>query len=100
MSMRYKVTEQYSGRSDIETKIDADRRLKVKVTYRIFESHSMLEEHNQETANNSNTQASSSQSSQGTSTSSLSPFPTAPKPAGMPTSRWANLGKDEKDEKK
>ena len=115
MAMRYKITEQYTGGSDIpcasfskisdarlfiDTKLETDLRLKVKVTYRIFEGHTMLEEKNQDMLNAANTQTSSSQGSQSSSsTSSLSPFSTTPKPAGMP-SRWANVAKDEKDGKK
>ena|SRR3990167_4402586 len=114
MQMRYQVTEQYSGGSDIpcaafsrvndarsfiETKIEADKRLKVKVTYRIFEGHQQLEEMNQETQ--AGTQTSTSQGAQTSSTTSaLSPFATSPKPTGMPTSRWANVGKEDKEEKK
>ncbi|OGT45867.1 MAG: hypothetical protein A3E83_00625 [Gammaproteobacteria bacterium RIFCSPHIGHO2_12_FULL_41_20] len=111
--MRYKVTEQYVGGSDIpcaefskisdarlfvDNKLEADRRLKVRVTYRIYDGHTVLEEKNQDSLSTTSTQTSSMQTT--STSSSPSPFSTTPKPAGMPPSRWASVLKDEKEGKK
>lgn len=112
--MRYKVVKQYGrgpesifaqfedvsdARTFVETKLEADAAMKIKVIYRIKEFTEVLEEFDPD---KSGTISSGSHSTQGQGTSAgsrPSPFSTAPRPAGMP-SKWATSQNDDEKDKK
>lgn len=105
VTMLLKVTKQYSRGADIpvahfadindaklfiQAKLADDARLKIKVTYKLFEGLDLLEEFS-ETTEAGSSFASSTQRSGGTP----SPFNIAPRPPGMPPA-WAKSDEDKK----
>ncbi len=112
--MLYKVTKQYARGSDapvaefnelndaklfIEAKLQADARLKVKITYRLFEGIELLQEFTESSQPASSGGAGQGQGAQQSSSFQPTPFKTAPRPGGMPQSWIKDSGKKEEDKK-
>jgi hypothetical protein len=110
--MLYRVTKQYARGTDtpvaqfadindaklfINEKLKIDAGMKVKVTYRLFESFDLLEEFSESTETGGSTGASSAGAQQ-RSSFQPTPFNAAPRPAGMPAN-WLK-DEDKKDEGK
>lgn len=109
MIFQFKITKEYSRGPEVPCanftdfkdakdfieliKLPADAKLKVAVTYRIYQGAVLLEELDQSNAGDS-------QSSQGQGNSASfrpSPLATSPRPPGMPSSNWVD---DESKDKK
>ncbi len=97
--MLFKVTKQYSRGSDIpvaefndindaksfiEAKIDYDVRVKVKVTYRLFEGMELLDEFSTDQASSGGSQSSSGAGTGQTTRFQPTPFNATPRPQGLP----------------
>ena len=83
----------------LEKKVEADAALKIKVIYRLYKGHDVIQEISSEESTGSTGGGSGGQGRAASSTSGApTPFATAPKPAGVPN-RWGSIDKDE-DEKK
>ena len=110
--MLYKVTKQYARGTDapmaefndindakifIFARLAEDAKLKVKVTYRLFEGVEMLEEFSESQASVSGVSQASGSSAGQKSNFQPTPFNAAPRPAGMPHS-W--IKDDEEKSKK
>ena len=104
--MLYRVTKIYARGNDIavaefneqndaklfmQAKLSEDARLKVKVTYRLYEGMELMEEMSE-----AESTTSQGQGAQQTARFQPTPFNTAPRPTGMPQ----NWLKDQDDKKK
>jgi hypothetical protein len=114
--MLYRVTRQYTRGTDtpaaqfvdsndarlfIQTKLAEDARLKVNVTYRIYEGSEMIEEFPPGSQEGSAGSAGGGQQRGSTQSFQPTPFNAAPRPSGIPQN-WVkdqDAGKKEDDKK-
>lgn len=109
--MLFRVTKQYARGNDIlvaqfndandakifiNARLIEDARVKVKVTYRLFEGMELLEEFTESSATTGGSSGGSSAGAQQRTSFQPTPFNATPRPPGMP-SNWL---KDEDDKKK